>query len=190
MSINRPLESVLIIFRQLRREVIEVSRVVSSNHRKRTQQSRLPWDFYAEFPMFHDLMSPADAAVSSLGAEDQKTTDNPIGGGGGNAATTMATADFEWDEARTVSMQLRIFLAEYHTSYVTERSLVAQSQLLPRSGKRSTPNETCLRSHSRSNPHYHRTLPFVMSAASCSARCLPMLETSPAQRRWQERVAS
>ena len=139
MSINRPLESVLIIFRQLRREVIEVSRVVSSNHRKRTQQSRLPWDFYAEFPMLQDSsMSPADAAeqVSSLGAEDQKTTDNPIGGGGGNAATTMATADFEWDEARTVSMQLRIFLAEYHTSYVTERSLVAQSQLLPRSGKR------------------------------------------------------
>eukprot|EP00277_Geminigera_cryophila_P018740 CAMPEP_0179434028 /NCGR_PEP_ID=MMETSP0799-20121207/18344_1 /TAXON_ID=46947 /ORGANISM="Geminigera cryophila, Strain CCMP2564" /LENGTH=181 /DNA_ID=CAMNT_0021212401 /DNA_START=54 /DNA_END=599 /DNA_ORIENTATION=- len=33
-------------------------------------------------------------------------------------------------------MQLRVFLTEYHTSYVTERSLVAQSQLLPRSGKR------------------------------------------------------
>ena len=37
--------------------------------------------------------------------------------------------EFEWDEAQSVSLQLRAFLSEYHSSYVTERSLVAQVSL-------------------------------------------------------------
>jgi len=48
-------------------------------------------------------------------------------GGSKEASGPAAMRDaFDWDEALSVTLQLRVFLAEYHASYVTERSLVAQ----------------------------------------------------------------
>eukprot|EP00802_Teleaulax_amphioxeia_P006774 Tamp_06779.p1 GENE.Tamp_06779~~Tamp_06779.p1 ORF type:complete len:463 (+),score=110.77 Tamp_06779:144-1391(+) len=138
MSISRPLEAALTILRQLKREGIELSRMVHASHKARLRSGSMPWEFFEMFPMMapdagsaassRDLPALSADATAESGAGDAEGT--------GDGPEVLLRKEFEWDEAQSVSLQLRAFLSEYHSSYVTERSLVAQSQLLPRSGKR------------------------------------------------------
>ena len=137
MSISRPLESILTILRQVKREIVEVSRMVNDSHKARLKSCSPLWDFYDQFPMFchvKDSVLADESLVAVAGAHAEAGEEH--GSGHTQVPSGQMREGFEWDETLSVTMQLRVFLSEYHTSYVTERSLVAQSQLLPRSGKR------------------------------------------------------
>ena len=128
MSISRPLEAALAILRQLKREGIELSRMVHASHKARLRAGSMPWEFFEMFPM------KASVAGSAASSRDPRTVsaDATAESGAGDAEGTrdgpevLLRKEFEWDEAQSVSLQLRAFLSEYHSSYVTERSLVAQ----------------------------------------------------------------
>ena len=138
MSIGRPLEAVLTILRQIKREVLDLSRSVHSSHKERLRSGALPWVFFEEFPMVTAVEGCAAPYREPLSLSEDGTADSGVGDveEARVGCGALARKEFEWDESLSVSILLRAFLTEYHSSYVTERSLVAQSQLLPRSGKR------------------------------------------------------
>lgn len=131
MSISRPLEAALTILRQLKREGIELSRMVHASHKARLRSGSMPWEFFEMFPM---MASDAGSAASSrdlpaLSADATAESGAGDAEGTGDGPEVLLRKEFEWDEAQSVSLQLRAFLSEYHSSYVTERSLVAQVSL-------------------------------------------------------------
>jgi hypothetical protein len=138
MSIGRPLEAVLTILRQLKREVLDLSRSVHASHKERLRSGALPWVFFEEFPMVTSVEGSEAPYREPLSLSEDGTANAGDGDGEGErvGSGALTRKEFEWDESLSVSILLRAFLTEYHSSYVTERSLVAQSQLLPRSGKR------------------------------------------------------